>query len=406
MSIRRLMRKYPFHAQILERFRLVSRPEVGTMGVTVSGDAILLLHNPSFVLSTPADQLIGVLVHETHHVLFRHILSDPADYPDRWARTVAEEVTANEFVKEPLPEGAIKLEQFPDLPPMESTDRRYERLRGKDPRPEIRTPQGQITTSEAAGVPNHKAEGETQKRPDSEQGQEAATVDDHSVWQEAWEDAERSETAIEDVIRGAVHEVGPDHVPDELKNLLDDELIGKEPGRQTHILHGSLRGQLNWRHLLRRYVGQAREVRPVFNRPSRRFPELVGIVPGRARRTGLPKIMAVIDTSGSITDALLEKIDAELALLAKHHTVTVVQCDSEIHAVNEYRPLDVIAGRGGTDFRPAFAQEFLRKHRPDLIVYFTDGRGPAPKRPPRVPVIWCLTPGGWLPVDWGRVIHM
>jgi hypothetical protein len=45
----------------------------------------------------------GVLLHEVHHVVFGHVVADPDDFPDRWARIVAEEVTVNEFVTEPLP---------------------------------------------------------------------------------------------------------------------------------------------------------------------------------------------------------------------------------------------------------------------------------------------------------------
>ena len=77
---------------------------------------------PDFVLDRSPDELRGVLLHEVHHVLFKHLQSDPSDFPDRWARQVAEEVTANEFITEPLPAGAILLSQFPELPPMESTD--------------------------------------------------------------------------------------------------------------------------------------------------------------------------------------------------------------------------------------------------------------------------------------------
>ena len=116
--------------------------------------------------------------------------------------------------------------------------------------------------------------------------------------------------------------------------------------------------------------------------------------------------MFLIDTSGSMTAALLEQIDGELARLARRFSVTVVEFDAAIQRVHAYRPLGDYHGRGGTDFRPALEREFLRAHRPDLVVVFTDGEGPAPESSPRVPVIWCLTPGGDAPVQWGRVIRM
>jgi Putative metallopeptidase domain len=129
IALTRLVEKYVFHVSVLEQFAIVSRPDVATMGVSVSGDHLVLYHNPVFVLNLPADELGGVLLHEVHHVVLGHVTADPGDFPDELARTTAEEVTVNEYVKEPLPEGAITLKMFPDLPPLESTRQRYRRLK-------------------------------------------------------------------------------------------------------------------------------------------------------------------------------------------------------------------------------------------------------------------------------------
>jgi predicted metal-dependent peptidase len=116
--------------------------------------------------------------------------------------------------------------------------------------------------------------------------------------------------------------------------------------------------------------------------------------------------MAVLDTSGSIPDEVLEIIDGELRMLASGHDVTVVECDAEIHRVAPYRRLEAVSGRGGTDLRPPLEPGVLRKLRPDIVVYFTDGLGPAPEAAPAVPVIWCLVPGGTEPAEWGQVVRM
>ncbi|MEJ7637187.1 MAG: hypothetical protein WKF75_04145 [Singulisphaera sp.] len=129
VGIARLAGEFAFHASVLERFVIEARPEVGTMGVTVRGDDVLVMFNPEFVLATPMDQLEGVLLHEVNHVVLGHVLTDPADYPDDWARVVAEEVTVNEHVSLPLPEGAITLDLFPGLPLLRSTRERYVCLR-------------------------------------------------------------------------------------------------------------------------------------------------------------------------------------------------------------------------------------------------------------------------------------
>ena len=129
IGVERMAARYPFHAAILERFQIISDPTVETMGVQAFTDGVLLFYAEDFVNELPWDQFLGVLLHEVHHVLFRHIFVDLKAYPDRWARIVAEEVTVNEFVAEPLPDGVITLEDFPNLPAMESTAQRYRRLR-------------------------------------------------------------------------------------------------------------------------------------------------------------------------------------------------------------------------------------------------------------------------------------
>ena len=144
----------------------------------------------------------------------------------------------------------------------------------------------------------------------------------------------------------------------------------------------------------------------MFNRPPRRFPELVGILPGRRRQAARPRVMAVIDTCGSMTDELLERVDAELAWMARQFAVTVVECDAAIRRVYRYRSLGSVLGRGGTDFRPPLERAFLRRHRADLVVFFTDGSARPPHRRRGRPVVWCLTPGGRPPATWGRVIKM
>jgi predicted metal-dependent peptidase len=415
IAIERLAGRYPFHTRVLERFRLVARPDVGTMGVTVSGDDVLLLHNPAFALDTPADQLGGVLLHEVHHVVLGHVLADPDDFPDDWARTVAEEVTVNEFVKEPLPADVITLEQFPALPPMGSTRRSYERLRQRKRRQPIGTPSRAAGTEDARGSDGpprpqggagHRRRAVKARPGGAEQGGSLQTADDHTVWAGAREDPGRSRGAIREVIEQAVLAVQPDQIPDELRGAVEAFGIGTSPGGGREELLGGGRGRLDWQRLLRRHVGQAFEVRPAFNRPPRRFPELAGVVPGQRRQSTRPRIMAVIDTSGSVTTELLQLINAEVARLARHYCVKVVQCDAAIQCVFNYRPPRDMSGRGGTDLRPPLERAFLRTHRPDLVVYFTDGQGPAPERPPGPPVIWCLAPQGKRPAPWGQAVWM
>jgi predicted metal-dependent peptidase len=334
------------------------------MAVSVPGEDLLLSYAPDFVLSITLAELGGVLLHECHHVIFNHMSMKPKDFPDHFALTVAQEVTVNEFIREPLP-GGVLLKDFPQLPPNESTEERYRRL--FDPN---RLPLSVVT------------------------------IDSHEPWQEG----EQSSQAIWEIVQDVAAEVDVTQLPKPLQ-----EAIGKLAGDDTDAALESLKpsgsGTIDWTAQLRRYTGQVLEIRPVYTRPPRRFPEMVGILPGQSRQANRPKVMAIIDTSGSITSELLNQINGELTRLAKKHTVTVVECDCVIHRVYPYKLLTSVCGRGGTDLRPPLERDFLRKHKPDIIVYFTDGYGEAPARSPVVPVIWCLLPGGRIPAPWGRVVR-
>ena len=56
----------------------------------------------------------------------------------------------------------------------------------------------------------------------------------------------------------------------------------------------------------------------------------------------------------------------------------------------------------------ASEREVIDRYRPSLLVYFTDGEGPAPTRAPSgLPVLWVLTgvrPA--VPATWGRTVKM
>ena len=409
-AMQRLAGQWPFHVRILEQFQVTASARVPTMGVTIAGANVALLYDPAFVLGLPMAQLTGVLLHEVHHVLFGHLLIDPEEFPDAWALVMAEEVTVNEFIRESLPRGVISLKSLPGLPPMESTRQRYTRLRRVKDRPPLQmfgAPSPGQAGGQPAGGPEHG------RGPATKAGCRAGArpggpkmVDDHSAWPHGEDEQAAAEAAVRDAIRDAALASKSSEIPEHMRKVLETMGIGTMPGDEDRQLSGEHKGLLPWPRLLRMYVGQTLKVQPDFRRPSRRLPDLVGIVPGRRHGSGRPRIMAAIDTSGSLTPELLDRISAELRRLAADFEVLVVECDCAIRRVYAFKPIRDVVGGGGTDFRPPLDPVFLRRHRPDLVVYFTDGCGPAPAQPPHVPVVWCLTPGMQPPSTWGRVIQM
>jgi predicted metal-dependent peptidase len=227
-------------------------------------------------------------------------------------------------------------------------------------------------------------------------------LDNHDIWQECLQEPDASQKVLTELLQEAMAEAGG--MPRELLDAV--QAVGLAPRVGVYILQADHCGHLNWTRLLRYYAGRVLEARPVYHRPPRRYPDLMGILPGRQiQRRGA--VVAIIDTSSSITDERLEEIDGELARLSRVRPVHVVECDCEVRRVYRYRgQLDQVHGRGGTDLRPPLEPAFLRPLRPEMIIYFTDGDGPAPQWAPACPLIWCLVPGGKPPAPWGRVIRM
>lgn len=108
-----------------------------------------------------------------------------------------------------------------------------------------------------------------------------------------------------------------------------------------------------------------------------------------------------------MTSELLAQVAGELRTMATSHDVVVVECDAEIQRTYPFTgELPEVCGRGGTDLRPPLEPAVLATIRPDVVVYFTDGEGPAHADAPRVPVLWCLTLGAEPPAPWGRTVWM
>ncbi len=403
MAQQRLLFRYPFHARFVAKWQVIASTAVATMAVTVRGGTLVLLFNPAFVNGCSLAELTGVLLHEVHHILFGHVFAPPERYPDGWARTIAEEVTVNEWVKEPLPGKPVTLAMYPELPPGEDTQTRYERLAKKTPPPTYQ--------KTARGVPKIHQRG---PRTDAV-GEETAPVeplDDHDPWAEVLAAGALGKLVVQRAVKDSAEGLSEEEwrtVPTLLRKHIDRVCRGEHAGGAVEELSvaGQKPSQIDWRVVLRRCVLQALQRQPTFSRPSRRFPELIGIVPGQRHEAQRPRVLAVIDSSDSIGTVTLEKVSLELERMSRVCELVVVECDARVQAVYKYtQKVTRVHGRGGTDFRPPLASGFLRKHRTDVVLYFTDGYGTPPARPPVVPVIWCLTAEGEKPTKWGREVRL
>lgn len=400
----RLLHDHPYHARFIARWELQSAAALRTMGVTIRDGGIALLFNPGFVNSCSPAELGGVLLHEVHHILLGHLTLDPRRFPDAEALLIAEETAANQFVCAPLPGNPILLSQYPGLPSDDDTERRYGRLARKR-----RDQQRAALYQKSLPAGPDSISADQEMRDQVPNSAELHTLDDHEIWSEARQLGITGALTVRVELQETAAALSHDEwtrVPDDFREQIAKQ-AGHGSGTGVEHLIGTGSTSVRWGLLLDRYVRAATEYRPTLNRPPRRFPNLVGIVPGRRQQSSRARVMTVIDSSSSMDSRTLEQVSAELSKICRVHAVTVVECDTEIRRTYPFNGrLDTIHGRGGTDLRPAFNEDLLKQVRPGLIAYFTDGFGPAPDRPPRIPTVWCIVSGGRVPVEWGRRIWL
>lgn len=128
-------------------------------------------------------------------------------------------------------------------------------------------------------------------------------------------------------------------------------------------------------------------------------------------------IAIALDTSASmdLETAIRPALREARAVIVQSgcETVWFMQIDAYLGAQpKRIRSRDLakleIVGRGGTSFIPAFETAVTLRPRPRLLIYLTDGIGPAPVLPPKgMETIWCLVGDHVaVPAPWGKVIRV
>lgn len=194
------------------------------------------------------------------------------------------------------------------------------------------------------------------------------------------------------------------------------------PGGWRRWADRRLHPAVDWRAelgaLLRRGVRRAAgRVDFTYARPSRRTAGDGIVMPAMVGPD--PDVALVVDTSGSITPAILTGFLTEITEIltraaGPRRRLRVICCDRRAHGVQTVRRAEDIelVGGGGTDQREGMSAALALHPRPDLILVLTDGQTPWPDRRPPVPVVIGLVePGPGLraqapPPAWARTIPL
>lgn len=156
---------------------------------------------------------------------------------------------------------------------------------------------------------------------------------------------------------------------------------------RTRLARGlSIQPNLSWSRPARSYIANQGRLGP-----GRRLPW----EPGISSAKSVPRLVVIVDVSGSIEDNLMERFAGEIEAITRRLEAGLVLVigDRIVQRVAHFKPgqSDLRAiefnGGGGTDFTPLL--EDADRHGPDIGVVLTDLDGPA-RFKPRWPVIWAV----------------
>lgn len=129
-----------------------------------------------------------------------------------------------------------------------------------------------------------------------------------------------------------------------------------------------------------------------------------------------PSVLFILDTSGSMSARQMrDGVDEAVAILSQLGIDEGFFCQVDAAVAEEPRKITLselsqaieFKGRGGTDFGPGFRAAMKMFPRPDILIYFTDGDGYAPRTPCPIPTIWAIVPRSHYtrrPAPWGLVV--
>lgn len=339
--------------------------------VNFQGAQYVIYFNPLLFLKLSSKQMEGSIKHEILHILSLHLIRarELRNSYSKLALNMAMDITVNKYLTH-LPPYATTLEWVNHhyaltLAPYQPFENYAEKLHN------------------ALALAGEEKDALSDA---SEDRDSIATEYDPGLTHELWEESEEiSEDLLQEFTDKIISQAEKGSVPAYVIGIIDS-------------LRNS-RGELPWNRYLNRLMGTVEgNKKKIITRRSRRQPDRLDL--RGELRSHKAKIIVAFDISGSISDDEFTQAIKEVLSIVKnyHHEITIIECDNEIR--NEYKVKSIrdIKDRshtsGGTRFSPVF--EYANRHKANLLVYFTDGKGEDKLKaiPNGYPVLWVISGRG------------
>ena len=426
----RLLLDYPFFGSLA----LTLLHKENSNIPTCSTDGRSLNYNPQFVDNLTQNEKLFLYLHEICHIILGHSVRRKGRDPKLWniAGDHAVNILLRESVDLPRPEGGLynsnyqglsaeeiysKLnEEFPEdirnSPPSEpepdqeqnpeDDQENQEQNPESESEPELpfedaqeeqaqQEQQGQDNDSELADGPEDNPEADNHESRD---GVEAGRQEHIDRYNEMVNSMERF-----GMVEDPSEELGLTESDIQSTTSLIDRMLNKSnietPEPIRRLVRQFVSTRVPWQELLASFIHRSCEQIYDWTRPSRRYSSLENIIMPSIDPQSTLSIVIVVDTSGSIDDALLNLFMSELTSLMnsiEYSKIHMVSCSHEVFepvSFDKGQPLIYQpTGEGETRFEPAFEYIATIDPAPACIIYFTDlfsdNFGPEPS----IPVLW------------------
>ena len=358
----RLMIKHPFFGAIAMGMQFIEDSSISTMCT----DGRTVNYSPDFVLRLPFDQVLFVVVHEIMHVALKHPMR--CDGRDHEVWNMATDYAINQ----------ICIDSGLEMPPEGLFDPQYKGMSAEAIYPRL------LDTAD-------RPQGEGWRFGDIKQ---PTNGDGDPV---SGEELEEMEAQADRMVMQAATTA---------------KSIGKVPAGLDELVNMLTTNKVDWRDKLRLFVGGDQPDDYTMRKPNRKMLASCGIYMPSVEHNGVGNIVAVIDSSCSVTQEELNMYLSELNAISEDMcptSVTIITCDTQVQSVTTYYEGEVIEslnakGRGGTRVTPAFKYVDEQGLPVDSMVYFTDLYVHDFPQAPDYPVLWVST--GATAAPFGDVVSV
>lgn len=367
-----LISRHPFYAHILLQLKINFVKDFPTLGVGIKNSQVNLIIGTDFFVNATLDQRVFFLMHEMAHIVLGHLGVERRGNPkDARIMNIAMDTAIHEI----LTQSKVLFDKDSKIKPFT-----VESIR------EL-TKNNTIKNNETTEYYFNFLK--TLKDEITEQIQ---ALDQHDFMEGEGEEGNNIDV-------GKAITVGL------LEKASRQAGAGNTPSDAILTLDKFKKSTKDWRAILRRYTSSVVDsnVRMTRNKRNKRYGFLVA---GR-KKTFKPRVVCIVDTSGSMDAKRLDNAFAELVRMEKQgYEILLIEADAKVQKVRDFSSRKDIKfnGGGGTLYQAALDE--ATKHKPDVCIYLTDLDPADTPTKPRFPVIWgAVARGGYKP-SFGVVVDI